>query len=252
MKRPFYIILLLFFSINIFAVDLNPYKKHYRDFKEALGYIKNNETEKATEKMLDSLEEAEKSNIDDADLLNYDMGKLLADSDEKEKALEYYGNALNGMKDSKDKADTLYNMGNILYKDNRLKDAIQSYIESYRLNPTEDLKYNLNLAIRKLKQQQKQKEKQKEQQDKDDQKKEKEQDKKENEKRDKEDDDEDKENKEQEKQADDKKSKDMEDDKNEDFNQQQVIKNAEQQEKEALKQFIKKELGEVDNDGKDW
>ncbi|PLX19063.1 MAG: hypothetical protein C0601_02945 [Candidatus Muiribacterium halophilum] len=265
MKKILFFLIINVISFNIFSIDLNPYKQHYRDYQESIKQIQKKDTDKATEYMIDALEKAEAKKLDDVDALSFNVGNLMKQKGDKEKAEDYYNNALNGFSDNKDKADTLFNLGNMYFKDNKLKEAIESYVHSYKLNPTEDLKYNLNLAIKKLKQQkqdQKQNEdndkKNKKDQDKDKQNKndknnEKDKDKEKQDKGQKQD------KKQQDKDKDDKKDNQQQKDnesqqqkKEEKYNQQQVIKNADQQEKEALKQFIKKELGEVRSNGKDW
>jgi tetratricopeptide (TPR) repeat protein len=66
------------------------------------------------------------------------------------------------MKDARDQAQSLYNLGNTLYQQNRYQDAVGAYKKSLRLNPKDDdTRYNLLMSQAKLKEQQDQKKKDK-------------------------------------------------------------------------------------------
>ncbi len=76
-----------------------------------------------------------------------------------------FGNSAVAMGEAVDKARSIYNLGNSLFKGDKLQESVEAYKQSLKLNPNdEDARYNLEMARRKLKQQQ---EKKKEEQKKD-------------------------------------------------------------------------------------
>lgn len=84
-----------------------------------------------------------------------------------------FGNSGVAMTDANDKARSLYNLGNSLFRGEKIQESIEAYKQSLKLNPNdEDARYNLEMARKKWKQRQDQK--------KEEQKKDKKQDQKEN------------------------------------------------------------------------
>jgi tetratricopeptide (TPR) repeat protein len=64
------------------------------------------------------------------------------------------------MTDTREQAQSLYNIGNTLYQQNRYEDAAGAYRKSLRLNPKDDdTRYNLLMSQAKIKDQQNKKNK---------------------------------------------------------------------------------------------
>lgn len=72
-------------------------------------------------------------------------------------AIKYYQQALGKTQDKDLKAETHYNIGNSLLKSRKLKESIESYKNSLKLNPNDrDAKYNLSYALKLLQNEQNQ------------------------------------------------------------------------------------------------
>lgn len=81
-----------------------------------------------------------------------------------------FGNSAVAMGEATDRARSLYNLGNSLFKGDKLQESVETYKQSLKLNPNdEDARYNLEMARKKLKQQQQQKNQQQKQDKKQDQ-----------------------------------------------------------------------------------
>lgn len=79
-----------------------------------------------------------------------------------EEAGRQFGNSAVVMTEATDRARSLYNIGNSLFKGDKLQESVEAYKQSLKLNPNdEDARYNLEMARRKLKQQEQQKKQQK-------------------------------------------------------------------------------------------
>jgi Ca-activated chloride channel family protein len=75
-----------------------------------------------------------------------------------------FGNSGVAMTEPTDRARSLYNIGNSLFKGDKLQESVEAYKQSLKLNPNdEDARYNLEMARRKLKQQEQKKNQQKKQ-----------------------------------------------------------------------------------------
>lgn len=88
-------------------------------------------------------------------------------------ALERFGKAAEKAETGEERADSYYNAGNALFKDQKYKESIEAYKSALRLNPSdEDARYNLQLARRLLQMQNQQQQQQQKQQKQDQQQKE--------------------------------------------------------------------------------
>ncbi len=87
----------------------------------------------------------------------FNMGDALYKQGNYKEALKVWQELLQSTTD-KDKLEKLhYNIGNIYLKTNKLKESINSYINALKLNPDDkEAKYNLSVALQKLKKQQQQ------------------------------------------------------------------------------------------------
>lgn len=82
----------------------------------------------------------------------------------------FTGSALNFENDTPTKAESFYNLGNTLMKQQKYQESIEAYKQSLRLNPKdEDARYNLAYAKQKLEQQKQEQNNQNQDQNKDQQ-----------------------------------------------------------------------------------
>lgn len=102
----------------------------------------------------------------------YNLGNTLFKQERYKEAIESFQEAISMTDDAKIKAEAYHNLGNSYAKDEKLKEAVEAYQQALRLNPKdEETRYNLAKSIRKMKQQEQQQQQQKKDQKKDDQKK---------------------------------------------------------------------------------
>ncbi|MEP6796238.1 MAG: tetratricopeptide repeat protein [Saprospiraceae bacterium] len=96
---------------------------------------------------------------------SYNLGNSVYAQNRMPEAVTQYQKAIESSKDPILKSNAYYNMGNAHFQNKEYDEAIKNYKESLKLMPTdEDAKKNLMLAMRQLQQQQQQ---QKDQQNKD-------------------------------------------------------------------------------------
>ncbi|HEY6953105.1 MAG TPA: tetratricopeptide repeat protein [Bacteroidota bacterium] len=94
----------------------------------------------------------------------FDLGDALYKQQRFDEAMREYNNAAVASKDAEGKAASYYNLGNSLFKANKYPESIEAYKRSLSLNPNdEDTRYNLQMAIDRLKQQQQNKDQKKNQ-----------------------------------------------------------------------------------------
>jgi tetratricopeptide (TPR) repeat protein len=105
----------------------------------------------------------------DSSVVLYDMGNLLYDQGEYQKATQSFAGALDPKASKAEQAETLYNLGNAFFQAQQFDKAVGSYQECLKRTPADEAaKYNLELAKLKLKQQQQQQQQQNQDQQKDD------------------------------------------------------------------------------------
>ena len=104
----------------------------------------------------------------------YNLGNTLYKKEKTADAIRSFEETAANTTEAELKAKALYNKGVLYHKDNKLNDAIEAYKQALRLTPTdEEIRKNLQLALRAKKQQEPQeqkKQKQKEQKPKEDKK----------------------------------------------------------------------------------
>jgi len=87
----------------------------------------------------------------------FNMGDALYKQGNYKEALNVWNELLQTTTDKQKLAKLHYNIGNVYLKTNKLKESINSYINSLKLNPgDQDAKYNLSVALQKLKKHQQQ------------------------------------------------------------------------------------------------
>jgi len=85
-------------------------------------------------------------------LIQFNMGDVTYQTKDYQKAMESFHKTLN-VKDAAVQSMAYYNIGNSLYRLNKLPESIQAYQEALKLNPDDqDAKYNLEYVRNKLKQ----------------------------------------------------------------------------------------------------
>ena len=83
---------------------------------------------------------------------NFNQGDALYKLNQLDKAKEHYTIAANTSANTDIKAKANYNIGNILYKQEKWEESARSYKTSLKLNPKdEEAKYNLMMALAKIK-----------------------------------------------------------------------------------------------------
>ncbi len=107
---------------------------------------------------------------------HFNLGNSLYKQGKSEESIKEFEQAAVKAEDKDTKAYAYYNMGNAHMQGQRYQEAVQSYAQSLKMNPSDqDAKYNLSYALEKLKQQQQEQkkndkqDKNKDQQDKKDQ-----------------------------------------------------------------------------------
>jgi tetratricopeptide (TPR) repeat protein len=85
-------------------------------------------------------------------LIQFNVGDVTYQTKDYQKAMESFHKTLN-VKDAGMQSMAYYNIGNALYRQNKLPESIQAYQEALKLNPDDlDAKYNLEFVRNKLKQ----------------------------------------------------------------------------------------------------
>lgn len=83
---------------------------------------------------------------------NFNQGDALFKLNQLDKAKEHYQITANASTNTDIKAKAHYNIGNVLYKQEKWEESAKSYKESLKLNPKdEQAKYNLMMALAKIK-----------------------------------------------------------------------------------------------------
>jgi len=96
---------------------------------------------------------------------SFNLGNTVYRQNRLPEAVEQYENAISTTKNNDIKADAWYNLGNAHYQNNEYEKSVQAYKESLKLRPAdEDAKKNLMLSLRQLHQQQQQQQQQQDQQ----------------------------------------------------------------------------------------
>ena len=87
-------------------------------------------------------------------ITNFDLGDAYYQQQRYDEALNSYKSALSQAKTKNEKAKVYHNIGNSLLKSKQIKESIQAYKNSLKLNPDdEETKYNLSYALDMLKNQ---------------------------------------------------------------------------------------------------
>jgi Ca-activated chloride channel homolog len=127
---------------------------------QSLRSLNNNGVEKYKDKKFADAEVNFKKGLDKAPdnfITNFNLGDAYYQQKRYDEALKSYNAALSQAKTKNEKAHVYHNIGNSLLKSSKLKESIEAYKNSLKLNPNdEETKYNLSYALNMLKNQQKQ------------------------------------------------------------------------------------------------
>ncbi|RXK59801.1 tetratricopeptide repeat protein [Lacibacter luteus] len=122
-------------------------------------YYKEGNYEKAEEAYRKALEKKP------TPVAGYNLGNTLYKREEIEKALKAFDEAIEATDDPALKTKALYNKAVLLHKNNRIPEAIAAYKQALRLSPNdEEVRKNLQIALRTQKQPEEKKKEQKKQQ----------------------------------------------------------------------------------------
>ncbi|MBK8829341.1 MAG: tetratricopeptide repeat protein [Saprospiraceae bacterium] len=101
---------------------------------------------------------------------SFNLGNTIYNQNRIPEAIQQYQKSIETSNDPALKSKAWYNMGNAHYQNQEYDKSIQAYIESLKLQPEdEEAKKNLTLALRQYQQQQQQQQQQEDQQKKEDQ-----------------------------------------------------------------------------------
>ena len=90
----------------------------------------------------------------DTSIVLYDVGNVLYQQGEFDKAGQAYMGSLVGKQSKRNQSQSFYNLGNSFFEAQKYDTALAAYIEALKRNPSDkDAKYNLELARRMLQQQ---------------------------------------------------------------------------------------------------
>ena len=88
----------------------------------------------------------------------FNLGDAYYKQKKYDEAMKAYQTVLSKTKDKELKGKAFYNIGNSLLDDNKLKESIETYKNSLKMNPKDDeAKYNLSYALKKLREEENQK-----------------------------------------------------------------------------------------------
>ena len=104
----------------------------------------------ATEKYSSALEKEPNNAI-----ANFNQADAIYQLGEYKQAQEYFKGIANSTNNSEIKFKSKFNLGNSLYKQEQYEESVRAYKDALKINPKdEDAKYNLMMAMAKLKKQQ--------------------------------------------------------------------------------------------------
>ncbi len=99
---------------------------------------------------------------------NYNLGNALYRQDKLEEAAKYYSGSAALKNDKEAQQNAYYNLGNSLLKSDKFQESVDAYKNALKLNPKdEQSRYNLSYALSKLRQQQQQQQQNKDDKNKD-------------------------------------------------------------------------------------
>lgn len=129
-------------------------------YSQSLRSLNNNGVEKYRDKKFADAEINFKKGLDKAPenfITNFNLGDAYYQQKRYDEALSSYQTALAEAKTKDEKAKVYHNIGNSLLKSNQIKESIDAYKNSLKINPNDDdTRYNLSYALSMLKNQQNQ------------------------------------------------------------------------------------------------
>ena len=169
MKNNLLFGLLILFQINVFAQNFNSEnRKGVKLYKDSLF---SQSEEKFSEALLKN---------QDSFIPSYNLANAVYKQSDFERSESLFNGLTQKTENKKQKSMAFHNLGNSLFNQDKIEESIEAYKNALRNDPSDfDSKYNLSLALKRLKEQQENKEEEKEEEEKEEEKEEEEKEEKE-------------------------------------------------------------------------
>jgi tetratricopeptide (TPR) repeat protein len=142
-----------YFKIITFIILIFPYVK-----SQSLRTLVNDGVDSYQHKNFDEAEVNFRKGIEnkaDEFIPHFNLGDTYYKQGKYDEAIKSYQQSIGKTNDKSLKAKAFHNIGNSLIKADKLKESIEAYKNSLKLNPSDkETKYNLSYALKKLEQQQ--------------------------------------------------------------------------------------------------
>ena len=160
MKNNLLFGLLILFQINVFAQNFNSEnRKGVKLYKDSLY-------SQAEEKFSEALLKNQDSFIP-----SYNLANTVYKQSDFERSESLFNGLTQKTENKKQKSMAFHNLGNSLFNQDKIEESIEAYKNALRNNSSDfDSKYNLSLALKRLKEQQENKEEEKEEEEKEEEK----------------------------------------------------------------------------------
>lgn len=162
-----------FSSIKYYFVTIFFLSAFGSGFSQSLRSLNNDGVEQFNQKKFGDSEINFRKGIEkdsSATIPYFNLGDAYYKQKKYDEAMKAYQHVLSKTKDKELKGKAFYNIGNSLLDDNKLKESIEAYKNSLKMNPKdEEAKYNLSYALKKLRDEENQKKQDKKDDKKDDQ-----------------------------------------------------------------------------------
>ena len=135
-------------------------RSHVNDGNKSFGKRNYTDAEVAYKKALEKDPKSKEA--------QFNLGDAYYKQERHDEAGRQFNNSAIAMGSDVDRAKAYYNLGNSFFKSNKVKESIEAYKQSLRLNPDDDeARYNLEVARKRSQEQQQQQKKQQKNEDKD-------------------------------------------------------------------------------------
>jgi Ca-activated chloride channel family protein len=128
-------------------------KKGNKAYKQGKEFLEKGEKNRAAEAFEEALKSYKDAEIEKPETpqLSYNLGNVMYQQEKYKDALERYYRGL-GSDELEDQAWSYYNLGNTFYRSGKYPEAIQAYKRCLELTPDdEDAKYNIEFVRKKMK-----------------------------------------------------------------------------------------------------
>ena len=241
MKIKLLFLIILIFQMNVFSQNIN------REIRKGVKLFQDSSYTEAEQKFRNALQKDQNSFIS-----SFNLADAIFKQENYEQSESLFEALTEKAENKEQKSMAFHNLGNSLFKQDKIEESIDAYKNALRNNPSDlDSKYNLSLAKKLLKEQQENKEEEKEEENKEEEEKKEEEEEEEEEKKEEEESDNADENNEKQDQEKPQEPKDPNEMTDEEA--QQMLDALEQQEKD-LQEDLQKKKGQTINlkIEKDW